>query len=168
MATSAIMKTKSQSGVVSSRSITNIDPNANNADIKDFVESLNDLTTQTLTDLNRVDTANIFNDKLPRNLTLSTPTVSAAAIPNDATEAVAVTLTGDGGFLYSDLTVKKISGAISIFLDLNNVQTADGRFPVIKLAKGHGKTSSFPGELEFSVPESGNYQSEAVTLTIGE
>lgn len=170
MSTALSIKGKTQANEAVTSTINYVNPDATKEQLISLATAFNDMTTNTVTDITKIDKNSLINtiDKLPRNLALSPATVSAAEIPTDATEAVGVTLTGDGGFLYPDLTVKKLSGAIAIFLDLNNVQTAEGRYPVIKIAKGNGKTSSFPGEIEFSVPEDGNYQSEAVTLTIGE
>lgn len=61
MATSITMET-SYSGKQSTRSITNVNPNATAADISTFVKGLNDLTNNTLKTVNRIDKTEIDTD----------------------------------------------------------------------------------------------------------
>lgn len=63
MATSITMETSTTAGKKSTRSITDVNPDATNADIKNFVTGLNALTTNTLESVNRVDKTKIDTDK---------------------------------------------------------------------------------------------------------
>jgi len=61
MATSITMET-SYSGKQSTRSITNVNPNANAEEISNFAKGLNDLTNNTLKTVNRIDKQEIDTD----------------------------------------------------------------------------------------------------------
>lgn len=75
MATSITMET-SYSGKESTRSITNVNPNASNADIATFATELNGLTDNTLKKVNRIDKNEIKTDITYYNVILSRKTSS--------------------------------------------------------------------------------------------
>lgn len=68
MATSITMETSTTAGKKSTRSITNVNPDATNSEIKNFVTGLNELTTNTLESVNRIDKTTIDTD-----ITYTTP-----------------------------------------------------------------------------------------------
>lgn len=70
MSTSITMET-SYSGKESTRSITNVNPNASDADIATFTKGLNALTDNTLKKVNRVDKTEIDTDITYYDITIS-------------------------------------------------------------------------------------------------
>ena len=166
MATSLIMATTSQAGDTATRSITHIDPTATNAELKDFAESINGLTTNTLSDARRVDTTSLIKDtKLERNLQLSSSTISASTISTNIETPTKITLTGaavDG----NDLLMQKIQNedADYCYVDWINVIGEPNKVIIAIVADSTVVAGS---EIIFSLPESGVYQAAAVTLSIG-
>ncbi len=113
MATSITMET-SYSGKESTRSITNVNPNASDADIATFTKSLNALTDNTLKKVNRIDKNEIdpnityYDVKLEtlgdpsQNITFdattNTLTINAAAAQQDTEETTGLIMNiQDGG-----------------------------------------------------------------------
>lgn len=101
MATSAIMGVKTTLDKKMQRSITNINPNAADGDIVNFVEGLNGLSTNTLTEVRRVDTTELLNDtRADRNLQFedetTTKTIQGSTLSSNANEPTALEITGNG------------------------------------------------------------------------
>lgn len=170
MATNLSIKGKTQANDAVTSTINYVNPGATDAQLISLATAMNDMTTNSVVDITKIEKNSLLNtiEKLPRNLTLSTATISAAAIPNDATEAVQVTLSGDGNVEEENVTFKKLSYARAIFMDIASEIGIDKTVTVLNFAKGHGKPSFYQGQIEFTVAEDSNYQSDSVTLTIGE
>lgn len=162
--TSVVMQTTDQAQKKSSRSITYIDPNASNSDIKNFVEGMNDLTTQTLTAANRVDTTDILDatEKLPRNLQLSSSTIDVTTISQNVSDPTETTLTG-AGLSTTDLTLTKTNNATYMYVDWSS----DGEGGIIISLVGDmvAQTAS-ASELTFKMPETDTYEAASITLKL--
>jgi len=163
--TSVVMDTVDQAHKQSSRSITYIDPNASNSDIKNFVEGLNGLTHQTLAAARRVDSTDIINDtRLTRNLTMSQssiawndistqPLITTIEVTGTLTEITEVytsmlfTTDGEGNIPYVGTAISEDATALTIAL----------------LREGNTKPID---QITFIVPETATYAAATFTLTI--
>ena len=112
--TSVIMGLTTTSNKKTSKSITNVDPNASAGDIKTLVDGLNSITTDTLTSITRVQKTDIEGTYADRTVTIDKE--------NDANNAVTI----DGKTItvnfpqvadtttYEDMTYITISTNVSI------------------------------------------------------
>ena len=80
--TSVIMGLTTTSNKKTSKSITNVDPNASAGDIKTFVDGLNSITSDTLTSITRVQKTDIEGTYADRTVTITKD--------NDANNAVTI------------------------------------------------------------------------------
>lgn len=75
--TSITMETTDQTLKKSTRSITNVNPNASTSDIKNFAQALNALTTNTLNQVNRID-----KNEIDMSATYQDPTLTVQISEN--------------------------------------------------------------------------------------
>ena len=173
MATSAIMGIKTALDKKMQRSITNINPNAADSDIVDFIEGLNGLSTNTLTEVRRVDTTELLNDtRADRNLRLiradtsaELTTIAFTDLPSTIDTGInPLTIQCDGEYSLTDLALtKNIEGTAFIFCDWYGADDTK-YFEIIKNISDQADTAS--GTITLSLPGTTNYKPAAVTITI--
>lgn len=162
MATSIIMNSKSQNDKKIQRSITYVSPTATDAEILAFTEGYNGLTTNTLTDVRRVDTTDLLNDtRLDRNMSLTISTFSYAAIDSSLTGGTNTKLTFDGGG--TPQFTKQIDGDGTLWLEWYDLNPGEWQI----LLTRDEDTSAY-GTITVSLPGTDAYKPASVTITITE
>lgn len=137
--TSAIITTVGANNKVVSKAITDINPNADNGAIKTLCQSLNSLTNNTLTGVQRVDKTDI---------TTATPSVAKAEVTLDTTR----------GHLDEDLPTLKIGynyigageGGVDYYIHLGEVTSSDTWIPVAFLVAAYKADGTFFDEFYYN------------------
>lgn len=105
MATTAIaMRTKDSSGTMGTTTINYVNPEATSSQLQSLASAFNNLTTNTLVDVTRIDKQVLGSEieKLPRNAYFSNN--SDTTTPITTLSAATIPLAGDGTGTYYDCT----------------------------------------------------------------
>lgn len=170
VATSIIMNTLSTQGEKSQRSITYVNEQASDYEMREFADALNDLTTNDLDGISRVSTKDIMNaeEKLSRNLTVKHNNVELTTInPADLP-----TKTGDGQYLINI----NYDGETDTAPFIRNVMTRTGEVYICCIAGASSnawlldlrKNNSPTGNITIYIPADDTYQSAEYHIVVGE
>lgn len=166
MATSIIMNTLDSQGAKSQRSITYVNEQASNYEMREFADALNDLTTNELTGISRVSTTDIMNaeEKLDRNLTVKhnnveITSITASELPDktDASGQYLINVSYDGGDTAPFVrNIMERTGEVYICCveGVNNW--------LFDLRKNNSPT----GSITIFIPETEQYKSATATLEV--
>lgn len=173
MATSIIMGSKTVENEKLQRSITNVSPQATDTQLVNFAEGLNNLSTNTLYEINRVETTELMGDtRLDRNIhftdtttqqtvatTISFSSIQTMDNPQKAT-AYYITFEGSSEAIIPTLT-RTGDSTNTGFVAIDWYY--DGGW-VIALLRDTGTWNG--GTITISVPGDTNYKPASITLTI--
>lgn len=169
-ATSIVMNSVDQASNKSTRSITHVNPSATQTELKNFVEGLNGLTTNTLADARRVDTTDIINDaKLSRNLTVTPATISYATIATSIDDSTDITISGAGlDFDNLQVSYKPDTGTYGAlaFGWHGESDTAGIIFAIKEANTGIGTKAT--GVITLTFPANETYEEATATITVTE
>ena len=160
------------------KSLTDISPNATNANIKTFVQGLNALTNNTITAIRRVETTDILSDdtRLSRNMILSElnddiPSAVNMSVPyttigTDQTGELFLLLNGtfDPDQLIVNCTGGVANGDTYIYISLFTEETPDETATSFILRRN--RNSSVTATYTITMPADDTYQEGVVTLTV--
>ena len=126
-----------QGGKKGQKSITDINPNASGAQLKEFAESLNALTTNVYGNTNRVDRTPITTD----GATIVTPTVKGYYKSRTSTSA-----SNDNGLDFSDLAVDDVNYGARLIIKTDSDATphviSSPEFAAVQIIKDN-ETSNY-------------------------
>lgn len=169
-ATSIVMNNVDQASNKSTRSITHVNPSATQTELKNFVEGLNGLTTNTLADARRVDTTDIINDeRLSHNLTVTPATISASEITTSLADTPSFSITGSAIDL-NRLQVSRVydvtdpSNALPMSFGWGGTSDGDNLFFITK-DSGSGDPNC---TITITLPEDSVYQEATATIKVTE
>lgn len=173
MATSLSIKGKTQGNDAVTSTINYVNPNATNAQLVSLATAMNNLTTNTVADITRIDKNSLINtvEKQPRNLQMSlqdpystpSPTpvtsISSSQIPTTGTQDVATVY-----LLSQTLDPSKINIRFPAFYGYLVVIGLDqGNWTSMTIVKIQGAEA---GSIVINIPEDDTYLEETLTLTI--
>lgn len=161
MATSLSIKGKTQGNEAVTSTINYVNPNATNAQLVSLATAMNNLTTNTVADITRIDKNSLTNtiEKLDRNLQVSPATVNTAQISTNPNSPTEVTLTGTD-ISSTDLRVTKPQeNNVFIFVDWVQVE---GNITIALV--GDSLSDATSTDIVFEFPETETYKAASVTL----
>ena len=149
--------------------INYVNPNATDEQLTSLATAFNDLTTNTVTDITRIDRNSLTaSSKSTRNIRLENnghqvvTSLAYSSLQTDPAEANTINLIADGGATPAELIVSRnLTG--NGFLMVDWYDNGDGVIG-IALTKGGNDTSA--GTITFTLPETEIYKAASVTLTI--
>lgn len=163
MSTALSIKGKTQANDAVTSTINYVNPNATNAQLVSLATAMNNLTTNTVADITRIDKNSLTNtvEKLPRNMALDQATVAGGDISTNPTSPTELTITGNA-LSSADLRVSKpTENAGFVFVDWSLMAGSI----TVAIVKESGTPLS-ASEIVFELPETDTYQAASVTLTI--
>lgn len=165
MATSLSIKGKTQGNDAVTSTINYVNPNATSAQLVSLATAMNNLTTNTVADITRIDKNSLVNtiEKQDRNMQLSPATIAAADISTDIASGTNVTLSlsGDDRPTWAVETERENSAGV-IYIASNKVERfAPGG--ILALLRT-GETTA--ATITVSLPETDTYKAATATLTI--
>lgn len=176
MSTSLSIKGKTTGGDGVTSTINYVNPNATDEQLTSLATAFNDLTTNTVSDITRIDKNSLTATKLDRNLRLTkstggteetVTTIPFANLPDENNIGQSdLTIKGEGTFTAADLIVtKNTEGAAYIFTDWYNGETSgDVKFSIHKYQDDESLVTT--GTITISLPATDIYKASSVTLTI--
>lgn len=171
MSTSLSIKGKTQANDAVTSTINYVNPNATAAQLVSLATAMNNLTTNTVSDITRIDKNSLTNtvEKLPRNLTVSPATISYATIATSVDDSTDITITGSG-LDFSKLQVsfardEGTTGAVA-FGWYGSSDTEGILFAIKEANASIGMIAT--GVVTLTFPEDSTYQAATATLTITE
>ena len=172
MSTSLSIKGKTQGNDAVTSTINYVNPNATDAQLVSLATAMNNLTTNTVADITRIDKNSLINtvEKQARNLKMSLQDPYSTPSPEEITSISSSQVPTD---TYSPLTVYLLSQT----LDPSKINI---RFPafygylvIIGLDQGNWTSmnivkisGSEAGSIIINIPEDDTYLEETLTLTI--
>lgn len=171
MSTSLSIKGKTQANDAVTSTINYVNPNATNEQLVSLATAMNNLTTNTVADITRIDKNSLTSavTKLPRNLTLSQSSVTWQSLSTDLTDPTTIDFTADGITADTEAYVVNTyfdsssdKGLLYLMLQLTDTGGAIG------IAKGQFGSETAPENpnVVLVIPETATYQAATATLTI--
>ena len=156
MATTSIIVNSTNSGKVLQKTITNVNPNADNDKLATWGQMLTALTDNTYTKTDRVDKANCDTEssKPTPTLTLSPTSVTAATMNQGSTQNITYTYSGDATTIQLGAPTETTYQITPVGGNKVAIKRIDQSISVV------------PGELIISFPETDNYKAVSATFTI--
>lgn len=170
MSTNLSIKGKTQGNDAVTSTINYVNPTATNANLVSLATAFNNLTTNTISDITRIDKNSLINtvEKLPRNLQISPTTLSWQNITTD-TMGTDATITGAG--ITTD-TSEELSKSLYVSRNLEGGNLlylewyGEGNGISILLVAKKDNTEPVVGTITFTLPETETYQESSITLEI--
>lgn len=167
MATSAIMNMKTQDGKDLQRSITHINPSATSQQIKELIEGINGLSTNTLTEARRVDTTSLTETKSDPELqvlnSMGGSPVTSLKVADISTSAENSTIiyayfAGNGKISYTS--------DVEVFINMMYSQMSGTKKEYIIELYRYPDSTQITGTITVTTSETDTYYGGTYTITI--
>ena len=180
--TSFTMKLKSGVDDESTRSVTDINPNATDSQIVGLAQGLAGLTTDTLESINRVETRELSTaEKLPRELTLNSTTATLTQIRQETTANSAynptLSITSDGTDISEDplsvkggMYIKDYTCCLPACIRYDDWDGMEVSYPNLLICCGNSydNLGAMTGTITVALPENEKYAYAEATFTVTE
>lgn len=164
MATSLSIKGKTQANDAVTSTINYVNPNATDAQLVSLATAMNNMTTNSVVDITKIDKNSLINkvEKQERNLQIEPSTINPTTISTDLSRPSTFNLTG-ADISAAELRVVKPSENNSfIFLDW----TTDGESGIIIYVVCDDAQATSSSNIIFEFPETDTYKAASVTLQL--
>lgn len=168
MSTSISIKGKTQGNESTTATVNYVNPNATNAQLVSLASALNNLTTNTISDVTKISKESLTDSsKLSRNMTIDQSTVSWATLGKDSTEnATYLTLSGIVEMTKLQVVWHETSDNGELYImcaDSDGDPTTTTGMFIALLSSTNAK---WTGTVTLTMPADDTYEEGTVTITI--
>lgn len=176
MSTSLSIKGKTQANDGVTSTINYVNPNATNAQLQSLASAMNALTTNTITDVTRIDKNSLTAavTKLPRNAYLTLENGSSDPVTTIRSSDIGTTLQttlqlnihyDDQAGEYEEISIGKTGSSVEYYITWM-ARTGDEEYNEGMISFLRGSQDLTAETIKIYIPEDSTYQAATITLTI--